>query len=63
MKAYVIAAMSCDVAPKISFKTNNVPLNEFYILMASENSNIIRNIAMYIYYALKEREAYLHVYL
>ena len=42
---------------------NNLPLNAFYILMASDNVNIIRNIAMYIYYALKDREAYLQSYL
>ena len=42
---------------------NNLPLNVFYILMASDNVNIIRNIAMHIYYALKEREAHLQIYL
>ena len=44
---------------------NNLPLNVFfkYILMSSDNVNTIRNIAMYIYYALKEREAYLQIYL
>ena len=42
---------------------NNLPLNVFYVLMASDNVNIIRNIAMYIYYASKEREAYLQIYL
>jgi len=31
--------------------------------MPSDNVNIIRNIAMYIYYAFKEREAYLQIYL
>jgi len=41
---------------------NNRPLNLFYILMAPDNVNNIRNIAMYIYYALKEREAYLQIY-
>jgi len=40
---------------------NNLPLNVFYILMASDNVNIIRNIA--ISYALKEREAHLQIYL
>ena len=41
----------------------NLPLNVFYILMASDNVYIVRNIAMYTYYALKEREAYLQMYL
>ena len=42
---------------------NNFPLNLFDILMAPENANIIRNIGMYIVYALKESEADPNVYL
>jgi len=38
-------------------------MNVFYILIASDNLNIIKNTAMYTYYALKEREGYLHIYL
>ena len=35
---------------------NNLPLNVFYTLISSYNVNTIRNIAMYVYFALKERE-------
>jgi len=38
---------------------NNVRLETFYKLMSTENETCIVNLAMYIYYGVKERDMFI----